>query len=133
MRVPEDDEVGGREMAAQPGRAALTLAAVVDHADAHALELDLEGLGRTPLGDLGHVVVAHDDVDRSERREQVEDVGGAHVPGMEDDLGRLEVRQQRRRGSPSTGAERGCPTGRGPHDRTRSRTSRTVASTSWTL
>ena len=114
MRVPEDHEVGGREAPAQPGGAALPLPAVVDHADAHALQLDLEGLGGTPLGDLGHVVVAHDDVHRRERREQVEDVGRADVAGVQDDVGGLEVREQRRRAGLPAARRVGVGERRGP-------------------
>ena len=121
VRVPEHHEVGGREACAHPGRAPLALPAVVDHADPHALQLDLQGLGGTPVGDLGHVVVAHDDVHRRERREQVEDVGGADVAGVEDDVGRLEVREQRRRAGLPPARAVGVGEHEDPHDPARAR------------
>ena len=118
VRVPEDDEVGGREAAraAGPcGPGAGPLSWIIPMRS--ALELDLERLGRTPLGDLGHVVVAHDDVHRRERREQVEDVGGADVPGVQDDVGRLEVREQRRRAGLPVARRVGVGDDEDPHDR----------------
>ena len=85
--MAEDDRVAAREAPLHPPQATLGGARVVDDADAHLPDLDLPG-DRQALGELRDVDVAQHGVDgRAEPLEQVEDLRGDQVPGVDDQVG----------------------------------------------
>jgi hypothetical protein len=89
--VAEDDDAGVREAAAQARPAALLASGVVDHGDPRAAELELEGLREIQVRGIE---VAADGMDGGVGAQLVEEVLDHEVPGVEYEIGALEVRQQ---------------------------------------
>jgi hypothetical protein len=89
--VTEDNDAGVREAASEAPSAALLASGVVDHGDPRAAELELEGLREIQVRGIE---VAADGMDGGVGAQLVEEVLDHEVPGVEYEIGALEVRQQ---------------------------------------
>jgi hypothetical protein len=89
--VAEHHQVSAREPAPHPAQAACRLAAVVQHRDPEAVQVELRRLGRAPGGHVRAVVVAADRVHRRVLAELVQHRGRAHVARVQDDVGLPQV------------------------------------------
>src|SRR5579875_1133862 len=91
VRVPEHDQVSGWEAAAHPAQPAGRRTAVVQHGHAQPAEVELGDVGRTPGGHVGSVVVAADRAHRRVPGQLVQHRRGAHVTGVQDEVGPAQM------------------------------------------
>ena len=94
---------GRRRPGGRPGTGGVAAAAgrpgpaVVDHRGGHAVEVELRGRRRAPGRDVGPVVVAEHGPDGRVGAELVQHGGGAHVAGVQDEVGAAQPRGHRGR------------------------------------
>ena len=107
--VAEADEAAAGERAGQPGRPAVGLAGVVDHADPQRAERDHAALGQA-VDEIPAVDVAVHGVHRRVGPELVEHVGHDQVAAVQDRVGPGARREQGVAAAARAGAGRGgCP------------------------
>jgi hypothetical protein len=95
--VAEDHKIGIRKASSHAFYAAICLTAVMDHADLETVQVKLQDLRRSPLGHLRQVVVAQHCLDWRIRTQLRQDLCGADVASVQDQIRPSQVLGHRRR------------------------------------
>ena len=115
VRVPEHHERRCRKHPAQPRPAPFRRSAVVDHRDRQSGQVELQRVRRAPLRDVRAVVVATHRMNGRPTGQLVENLGRAHITGVQDRVGAVQCRRDARRAPLPTPRGVGVGQHRDPH------------------